>query len=172
VDLSFDDEFEETHLEIRELPGQSIVTVIELLSPTNKGSTEGRGQYLVKRREILRSRTNLVEIDLLRAGSPLPPMTADAAGDYRLLVSRGMSRERSSLCRFSYRDPIPSLIVPLLQEESVTIDLNPLLRGIVEQGRYFRRIDYSRPPVPPLRPGDEPRAAAIIAEAARPRPDE
>ena len=50
---------------------QAVVTAIEILSPTNKLDSRGRSQYMAKRRKVLASATNLVEIDLLRAGEPM-----------------------------------------------------------------------------------------------------
>src|SRR5687767_12395385 len=44
-----------------------VITVIEVLSPANKAAgSEGRKLYLRKQQELLKSETNLVEIDLLR----------------------------------------------------------------------------------------------------------
>jgi hypothetical protein len=43
----------ESYIKIVRLPDQELVTVIELLSPTNKYG-EGRGDYVRKRRELLR----------------------------------------------------------------------------------------------------------------------
>src|SRR5205085_836738 len=66
----------ESYLVIREVPSLEIVTVIETLSPSNKrASSDGREHYLEKRQEILSSRTNLIEIDLLRGGKRLPMMS-------------------------------------------------------------------------------------------------
>ena len=45
-----------------------VVTVIELVSPSNKYSGPGRELYLTKQKELRWSRTHLVEIDLLRFG--------------------------------------------------------------------------------------------------------
>lgn len=50
------------------LTDQSVVTVIELLSPANKAAGPGRTSYLSKQAEVLASATYLVEIDLLRSG--------------------------------------------------------------------------------------------------------
>jgi hypothetical protein len=47
-----------------------IVTAIEVLSPSNKSAGPGRDSYLTKRQEYWDAGTNLVEIDLLRAGKP------------------------------------------------------------------------------------------------------
>src|SRR5437773_2435543 len=48
--------------------GQRVVTVIEVLSPTNKYAGPGRESYIAKQQEVLQSSSHLVEIDLLRAG--------------------------------------------------------------------------------------------------------
>ena len=61
-------------LEIRESGGR-LVTIIELLSPTNKGSKHDA--YRERRRRFQSSGVNVVEIDLLRAGGH-----AVAAQDY------------------------------------------------------------------------------------------
>ena len=46
--------------------------MVELLSPANKQAGPDREQYLAKRMEILNGPVHLVEIDLLRGGSPMP----------------------------------------------------------------------------------------------------
>ena len=58
-------------VEIRDVANSVIVTVIEVLSPTIKAG-EGRTDYLRKRRAILNSDVNLVELDLLRDGLRAP----------------------------------------------------------------------------------------------------
>ena len=55
-------------LTIRDREFRRVVTVIELLSPTNKSPGEGCREYLVKRTNVLQTSTNLVEIDLLQRG--------------------------------------------------------------------------------------------------------
>src|SRR5438093_4225285 len=66
-------EVREKYLVIRKLRSSEVVTVIEVLSPSNKrAGSEGREEYLAKRDEVLQSRTNLVELDLLRGGARLP----------------------------------------------------------------------------------------------------
>ena len=60
------------YLEVRDRQSRELVTVIELLSPSNKRAGEDRENYLAKRRELLRSPAHLVEIDLLRVDSHAP----------------------------------------------------------------------------------------------------
>ena len=54
------------YLEIRDVATSEVVTVMEVLSPTNKRPGEGQRTYEAKRQTVLASPTNLVEIDLLR----------------------------------------------------------------------------------------------------------
>jgi hypothetical protein len=72
VDVPMNDRVNETHLEIHEATTRQLITMLEVLSPVNKQSKDGREQYLDKRGQVLLTRTHLVEIDLLRAGSPMP----------------------------------------------------------------------------------------------------
>ena len=63
--------FTERWIEIKRLPDRSLVTVIEILSPTNKIGS-GRAEYIEKRKEWIRQPIHLVEIDLLLGGQRLP----------------------------------------------------------------------------------------------------
>lgn len=59
-------------VEIRDRESRRLVTVIELLSPSNKRPGGDREQYLAKRSDLLASPTHLVEIDLIRGGRRMP----------------------------------------------------------------------------------------------------
>ena len=67
VELPIPDHVREAYLEIRQVGSDEVVTVLEILSPTNKRPGEGRRQYEQKRLSVFGTLTNLVEIDLLRA---------------------------------------------------------------------------------------------------------
>jgi hypothetical protein len=88
------DEVRETYLEVRETGTDYVLTVLGVLSPTNKRPGRGRRIYQDKRMEVLASRTHLVEIDLVQGWEPMPIMGNGSSSDYRILVSRGD-------CRFS-----------------------------------------------------------------------
>jgi hypothetical protein len=85
--LPMPDRIRETYLEVREAATSEVVTVVEILSPTNKLPGRGRREYEDKRLETLGTRTHLAEIDLLRAGPPMPaqlqswPVGAPPPGD-------------------------------------------------------------------------------------------
>lgn len=166
VDVPMGDEVGEYFLEVREVPSGQLVTVVEMLSPVNKLGS-GRLEYLAKRHHIFRSRTNLVEIDLLRAGEPMPVLGAAARQDYAILVSRGVERPHAQLYTFGVRQPIPAFQLPLLPgEDGPAVELNAILHALYERTRFDLVLDYSRPAVPPLPDVDAGWARALIENTA------
>ncbi len=163
------DEVRETYLEVREAAGGQVVTVIELLSPANKQrGSEGYAQYLNKRMNILRSRTHLIEIDLLRSHKPLPMEGNPPASDYHFIVSRGWQRPQAHLYAFNLRETIPDCPIPLQkneQENEPLLDLQNLLHTLYEQAGYDLRIDYRIEPVPSLNPPDAAWADELLRQA-------
>lgn len=167
VEVPVPDILHETWLEVRAVANAEVVTVIEVLSPSNKvRGSEGRALYEKKRREILGSRTSLVEIDLVRAGTPKPLHGAAEESDYRLLVSRGDRRPRAELVPFSVRDPIPAFPLPLRPgEPEPVVELGDVLAELHEARSYRLMIDYARDPSPPLRAEDTAWARTILQDA-------
>jgi hypothetical protein len=152
VTLPIPMEVRESYLEVRDIETGEVITAIELLSPVNKRSGEGRRVYELKRQAILGSQTHFIEIDLLRAGSPMAMLGTLETTDYRLLVSRASARPRAQLYGFNVEQSIPTIPVPLrIGEPDLALDLKQFLDEIYAQARYDRRIDYQQLPVPPLR---------------------
>ncbi len=140
----------ERFLEVRSTQSREVVSVIEVLSPKNKRSKEGRAAYESKRQKILGSATNLVEIDLLRLGEPMPILGATDT-DYRILVSRSYRRPDADLYTFDLKDQIPAFPVPLRKgEPEPVVDLQRLLNEVYERARFDLAIDYSQPLKPAL----------------------
>jgi hypothetical protein len=58
-----------------------LITLIEIVSPSNKRPGIDRRAYLRQQRDVLESDANLVEIDLLRTvdygAEPVPPLAPD-----------------------------------------------------------------------------------------------
>ena len=153
----------ERFLEVRSTNTGAVISVIEILSPKNKRSKEGREAYERKRQKIIGSATNLVEIDLLRLGDPMPVLGVTGTG-YRILVSPGWCRPDADLYTFSLKDPIPPFLVPLRQGESeLVVDLQRLLNEVYERARFDLAIDYSQP-VKPALPSEEATWVAKILE--------
>jgi hypothetical protein len=137
------------YLEIRDRKGRELVTVIELLSPSNKRPGEDREHYLAKRRESLRSPAHLVEIDLLRGWAPMPAEDRPS-GDYSVLVSRAERRPTADFWPIRLRDRMPVISVPLrLPDNDARIDLQEVLHRAYD-GPGYEHFIYDGTPEPPL----------------------
>src|SRR5207253_253301 len=99
---------------IRDVRKRKLVTMIEFLSPVNKRG-DGRRQYLRKRNRILRSKTHLLEIDLLRKGKRMPMEEEYPSGDYFVMVSRAYKRPKAEVWPSSLQQALPTVPVPLLK---------------------------------------------------------
>jgi hypothetical protein len=150
------------YLELRDRQTREVVTVVELLSPSNKDTKEGRTQYLNKLRPLLnRTSTNLVEIDLLRCG-PRMPWRELKECDYYALVSRANERPQVGFWPFRLRDPLSPIPIPLRPgEPEPVLDLQALIHRIYDAGSYELFI-YDSDPEPPLSASDAVWAAQIL----------
>ena len=152
-------------LEIRDRRGFKVVTVLELLSPSNKYAGDDHEQYLRKRWEVLRSRTHFVEIDLLR-GAGRMPLDGLPECDYCALVSRVEERPRVGIWAWKLRDPIPPVPIPLLEGDAdVMLDTKAVIDQVYDGGRYGNYI-YSDLPEPRLSPDDAAWAATFVPTTA------
>ncbi|MBD2435597.1 DUF4058 family protein [Nostoc sp. FACHB-110] len=145
VKLPIPEQVTERFLEVRATQNKEVVAVIEILSPKNKISKEGRTAYESKRQKILASATNLVEIDLLKQGEPMPILGLKIT-DYSILVSRNYNRPDADLYTFDLKTPIPVFPVPLREgEPEPIVDLQRLLNEVYERARFDLAIDYTQP---------------------------
>jgi hypothetical protein len=155
----------ERYLEVREMVTDRAIAAIELLSPKNKQTGEGRLAYEKKRRAILSSATHLVELDLLRRGEPMPILGVSAATCYRILVSRSHQRPRADLFGIALQQPLPSFPIPLKpNDREPLVHLQEIFNGVYDRARYTSRIDYRQPvPPPALLPTDRNWVEGLLA---------
>ena len=98
--IELPDELEtQRFIEIREVASRSrLVTVIEVIGPTNKKPGDGQELYLRKQYDLRQAGVSLVEIDLLRAGDWIVAGPIDRGLEpqvrtlYRVVVRRGWRR--------------------------------------------------------------------------------
>ncbi|MGK7873330.1 MAG: DUF4058 family protein [Xenococcaceae cyanobacterium] len=155
----------EGYLEIKEVATGSVVTVIEVLSPSNKRAGKGREAYEEKRQEVFASPTNLVEIDLLRGGVVMPVLGEVPQTDYRILVYRRRRRPFAQLYAFNVRDEIPKFLLPLRSEDvEPEVDLQNLIVGVYDRAGFDSAVDYRTEPVPGFKPKDRNWADALLQE--------
>jgi hypothetical protein len=163
-----DEEIEEAFLKIIHVESEALVTVIEVLSPTNKiRGSRGRASFMAKRHEILNTDVHWVEIDLLRGGVPSvtdPPLRPS---DYRILVSRADQRTRTRFWPVSVRQPLPVIRIPLRgKDPEAPLDLGAVFRAGYDRAAYDASVDYRKEPQPPLT-GDDARWARELLRSAK-----
>jgi hypothetical protein len=154
-----------SYVEIRDRRSRRLVTVIELLSPSNKRPGDDREQYEYKRAELLASSTHLVEIDLLRGGQRMP-FDEPVECDYCILVSRSHERRKADLWTLSLRDVLPTISIPLARgHPEPKLDLQAVLNHLYDT-RGYEKFIYDTPPDPPLPAKDADWARAFLAKLA------
>jgi hypothetical protein len=141
-------------LEIRDRRNRRVITVLELLSPSNKMPGSDREDYLAKRRQVLAGHTHLVEIDLRRGGIR-PNLPELPSCDYYVLISRYEQRPRLGFWPIHLRERLPLVPIPLAAPDpDVLLDLQALLHHTYDAAGYGKYI-YFETPEPPLAAEDE-----------------
>lgn len=142
-------------LEIRDVRGK-VITVIEVISPTNKNN-DGSSAYRQKQRDLLAGGVNLVEIDLIRGGQhvlaiPLDRLERRASSTHWICVARTQRgyHGRREVYPCPLREPLPTIRVPLRSgDPDAPLALQPLVDECYRVGRYWLS-DYKRELEPPL----------------------
>lgn len=166
IRLPEEDVEEIPYLEIRDRRGRELVTVIELLSPSNKRAGGDREAYLAKRRELLRSPAHLVEIDLLRGWAPMPS-TDRPECDYSVTVHRAGTGRDAAFWPIRLRDRLPVIPIPLRSpDEAVPLDLQEAL-NLAYDGAGYERFIYEGSPEPALPAADAAWARQFLPASAR-----
>jgi hypothetical protein len=152
IEMAIDEEIREPFLEITDKESHQVVTVIEILSPTNKYTrSAGLESFRSKRKAIMNSRSHWVEIDLLRRGVSLPLRKRLHRHEYMVLVSTTDRRPKGLVWPIRLSQRLPVIPIPLQPgDEDSPLDLQALLDTAYRRARYDRVIDYAEEPIPPL----------------------
>jgi hypothetical protein len=152
----------ETYLEIIDREsGNRVVTVIEILSPSNKSPGPNREQYRNKQREICSSDANLVEIDLNRFGThtlafPLAHIKPHGRTPYMVCVRRAVRRDKAEVYPMPLWQRLPTLKIPLRPDDAdVPLNLQALVEQCYRNGAYEGTLNYAVDPDPPLLGADK-----------------
>jgi len=152
-----------------EVPGESyieiitadsdrrVVTVVELLSPTNKAPGSGHEEYRAKQREALHSQAHFIEIDLLRAGRHTAAADHEEirkkrpGWHYLVSLHRAEYESGFDVWAWSVRDRMPRIAIPLEPGvPDVVLDLQTPFDRNYDAGRFPQQIDYRKDPDPPF----------------------
>jgi hypothetical protein len=144
-------------IEIHTRTDPRTVTIIDIVSPGNKTSAEGRAAYLATRLAGLRAGANLVEVDLILDGKPT--LDYDRSGlpdwNYAVTVTRAGAPDRHEIYTATLNRPLPKFRLPLLADHrDVLVDLHAAFTKAYEAGGFESRVDYKVDPAVPLTDND------------------
>jgi hypothetical protein len=139
----------EEFIEVRNRTDGRLVTLIEVVSPSNKTTGEGRSAYLEKRRDSQAQRAGIVEIDLVLQGKPTLNYSRDGLPeyDYAVTVTRAAAPDRYEIYTSTLQKRLPKFKVPLAPDDRDTMmDLQSAFARAYDLGNFGAQIDYKEPP--------------------------
>jgi hypothetical protein len=145
------EEHVESFVEVRRRTDSRLVTLIDVVSPANKTTKEGRSAYLAQRRLAQNAGANLVEIDLVLQGKPTFDFPREGLDcDYTVTVARADRPDRYDVYPITLRERLKKVRLPLGPEDGDrTIDLQSVFARCYDQSGYAKQIDYTSDlPVP------------------------
>jgi hypothetical protein len=164
-------EVHEPFIEILPVADQSrVVTIIEILSPTNKEGGTGRELYLTKQREALRSQAHFLEIDLLRGGqhtiaAPLNHLLLRGSWHSVVCLHRALQGTRFEVWPIPLEKHLPRVCVPLDGDDpDAMLDVQELFSRCYDEAAYQRRINYKEEPPVRLSPATAQWTDALLRE--------
>jgi hypothetical protein len=152
------EEHQEEFVEIRQRSDGRLVTLVDVVSPSNKNTDAGRRAYLARRSEARSGGANLVEIDLVLQGTPTLEYSREGLPDwdYAVTVTRASHAEKHEIYSSTLQKRLPRFRLPLAPDDRDTVlDLYTSFSRCYDQGGFAAQIDYRRDP--PVRLSDEDR---------------
>jgi hypothetical protein len=147
------EEHHEEYIEIRQRSDGKLVTLVDVVSPHNKTTPDGRAAYLDRRRASQIASASMVEIDLLLQGKPTLEYSRDGLPDwdYAVTVTRSAQPDRFEISPATLQKKLPRFKLPLAADDKDTVlDLQQIFARAYEQGNFAARIDYGGEPSMPL----------------------
>jgi hypothetical protein len=150
--------------------GDRLITAIEFISPSNKDGEIGTKSYCNKRELFTAGDVNFVEIDLLRTGRYILAAPTGLTRNLDQLPAYGASVFRSQKPKviewypMELRQRLPTILIPLRPTDAdATLDLQALIEAAYDNGGY-KRTNYRREPIPPLKEADARWANELLKE--------
>lgn len=147
------EEHKEAYIEVRQRSDGRLITLIELISPANKITAEGRRIYRARRDEVKKMNANVVEIDLILQGQTLIDCAKETnpTWDYAVVVTRWTHPDRYEIYSATLPKRLPRFRVPLASDDRDTVlDLQAAVAKAFDQGGFLKTIDFTRDPATTL----------------------
>lgn len=146
------EEHQEHYLEIRQRSTDQLVVWLDMVSPTNRTSAEGRTRYQSAIQLAMKQHSHVVELDLVVAGTSCLLTDRSSLVDQRYCVSVWRAGRASAyeLYGLKLESRLPRIRLPLASDDrDLTIDLQAVFNRVYDR-HHAGRIDYSLDPKVPL----------------------
>jgi hypothetical protein len=161
------EEHHEEFIEIRQRGDGRVVTLVEVVSPANKTTGDGRRAYLDKRHAGRTAGASVVEIDLVLQGQPMLEYSREGLPDwdYAVTVTRCTQPERFEIYTATVQKRLPKFRLPLAPDDRDTVvDLQQAFNRCYDQGDFAALIDYAAAPTTPLDDEDQRWLEALLKQ--------
>jgi hypothetical protein len=139
----------EQYVEIVRPGDEGLVTLVEVVSPSNKTTSAGREAYLSTRQQATAAGASLVEIDIVLQGQPTLEFSRDGLPpwDYAVTVFRVSSPERYEIYTATLQKRLPRFRLPLAAGDcDSVVDLQSIFARCYDQADFAGKIDYRDAP--------------------------
>jgi hypothetical protein len=153
---------------VRQRGDSKLVTLVDIVSPTNRTSAAGRQAYLDTRKDARSAGANLVEIDLVLQGTPMLDYSREnlPEWDYAVTVTRSPQPERHEIYTATLAKRLPRFRLPLAADDRDTVlDLHTAFSRCYDQAGFAPRIDYKRDPATKLTDAHRAYLGQLLREA-------
>ena len=143
------EEHNEEFIEVRQRADGRLVTLIDVVSPVNKTTTQGRIAYHETRRQARAQASSVVEIDLVTQGSPMLDYAREGLPDwdFSITVTRSSQPERYEIYTTTLQKKLSRFKIPLATDDRDTVlDLQSAFTRCYDQGAFGSHIDYTKDP--------------------------
>ncbi|HMP01839.1 MAG TPA: DUF4058 family protein [Gemmatales bacterium] len=146
------EQHKEHYLEIRQRSTDQLVVWLDLVSPTNRTTAEGRRRYQDSIHVARSQQSHIVEMDLVLEGetcldadrTSLPPH------DYCVSVWRAGRASAYELYGCKLANRLPRIRVPLAGDDrDIVLDLQTVMNRVYDR-HWSGRIDYTQEPTAPV----------------------
>jgi hypothetical protein len=161
------EQHQEEYLEVRQRGTDKLITLVDLISPTNRTTAVGRQAYLTRRTEARQAGAHVVEQDFVLQGQTCLDVAPDSGPDYDHAVTVGRARQpdRFEMYTTTVQNKLPRIRLPLASDDrDLVVDVQAVFNRCYD--RFFAgRIDYKKDPPVLLRDGDRKWMVQMLKQA-------
>jgi hypothetical protein len=142
-------EHREEYVKIIRRSDEQLVTLLDLVSPSDKTTTAGREAFLSTRQQAKIAGANVVEIDLVLQGQPMLEYSREGLPpwDYAVTVVRASHPERYEIYIATLQKRLPRFRVPLAAtDRDSVLDLQTVFERCYDRADFGSRINYRDAP--------------------------